>query len=246
MVQCRAYKQTCELEKRRNMQQKRIFIPSNGPESWKALLSDPEKHWRTGYSAYSTAYSWEEAEGLPSEIENLFKKSDQGALQDASLAFAVPEYMVPLAGGSKPSQNDVFALVSCAGGLVSMMVEGKARESFDVPLEAWIRKTSPSGAEARLNDLIDNLGLQASIPKTIHYQLLHRTASAVIEAKKFHAPYAVMIVQSFEPNDELNHYNDFTDFVKLYGKETQKERLIYLTTIGGIQLYTAWVQSTAR
>ncbi len=33
----------------------------------------------------------------------------------------------------------------------------------------------------------------------VRYQLLHRTASVVIEAKRFHATTAVMIVHSFSP-----------------------------------------------
>jgi len=28
----------------------------NGPEDWKPLLAEPEKHWRTGYSAKTLAY----------------------------------------------------------------------------------------------------------------------------------------------------------------------------------------------
>ena len=45
-----------------------IYKPTTNPEDWKEFLADPEKHWKTGYSAKSMAYSWEEAEGVPSEI----------------------------------------------------------------------------------------------------------------------------------------------------------------------------------
>jgi hypothetical protein len=42
----------------------KFYLPSKGPESWKELLAEPDKHWKTGYSARSIAYCWEEAHGL--------------------------------------------------------------------------------------------------------------------------------------------------------------------------------------
>ena len=39
----------------------KIYIPSAGPDSWQQFLADPQKRRRTGYSAKSLAYSWEEA-----------------------------------------------------------------------------------------------------------------------------------------------------------------------------------------
>jgi len=36
------------------MKQKRILIPTDGPESWQRLLAEPEKHWQPGFSAMST------------------------------------------------------------------------------------------------------------------------------------------------------------------------------------------------
>jgi len=38
----------------------RIYIPANRPEDWRLLLAKPGKHWRTGYSAKTLAYSCEE------------------------------------------------------------------------------------------------------------------------------------------------------------------------------------------
>jgi hypothetical protein len=33
----------------------KIFIPANKPEDWKSLLAEPDKHWKTGYSAKTLA-----------------------------------------------------------------------------------------------------------------------------------------------------------------------------------------------
>lgn len=89
----------------------KIYIPSNSPEDWQALLADPEKHWRTGYSAKATAYSWHLSDGFPREINDLFSKSTFQIFKDVELLLAIPEHKVslpPLKG--HPSQNDVFVL----------------------------------------------------------------------------------------------------------------------------------------
>ncbi len=227
------------------MKQKRILVPTSGPESWKCLLSEPEKHWRPGFSAMSTALSWERANGIPDEIASLFRNAIDPSLRDAELNIAIPEYKVGLAGGSRPSQNDVFALLTCTGGLIAIMVEGKAREHFDETLLNWKKRTSPKGAEARLADIADHIGLTMQIPEHIRYQLLHRTASAVIEANRFHAPHTAMVVQSFVADDSENHYNDFCEFIELYGKAAVKNQLIELTTVRTCRLFAGWVYSSS-
>jgi hypothetical protein len=229
-----------------NMKQKRIVIPTSGPQSWKQLLAEPERHWQPGFSAMSTAFSWESADGMPKEIISLFANADEPALRDASLAIAIPEYKVGLAGGARPSQNDVFAILTASGGLISVMVEGKARENFDSLLGDWKKRTSPQGVKTRLADIADQIGLNTRIPDEIRYQLLHRTASAIIEAKRFHAPFAAMIIQSFVSDDAENHYGDFCAFIRLYGKEPIKGTLIELATPNKCRLFAAWVQSSPK
>lgn len=224
------------------MKQKRILVPTEGVETWKRFLADPEKHWQPGFSAMSTALSWENADGLPPEIEAVFSNSDEIGLRDAQLALAIPEYKVRLKGGIRPSQNDVFALLTSSAGLISMVVEGKGREDFDVTLEGWKQKTSNHGFQARMAHILANIGLSGPMPGNIRYQLLHRTASAVIEANRFHAKYAVMVVQSFEEDDSKNHFSDFAAFLDLYGKRGKKGILIHLRDSPGCRLYAAWVR----
>ena len=46
----------------------KILIPAQSPEDWKQFLAKPEKHWKTGFSARSLAYCWQEADGIPPDI----------------------------------------------------------------------------------------------------------------------------------------------------------------------------------
>jgi len=95
-----------------------ILIPASSPDDWKRFLADPEKHWRTGYSARSLAYCWQEADGIPSEILSVLGQTP--ALQGLKTILAIPEHQVPLPGGRRPSQHDVWALAETATGLVSI------------------------------------------------------------------------------------------------------------------------------
>jgi Domain of unknown function (DUF6946) len=56
------------------------------------------------------------------------------------------------------------------------------------------------------------LGLR-QIDDGIRYQLLHRTASAILTARAFHAHVAVMVVQSFGTKDAVRE--DFDAFCKV-------------------------------
>ena len=225
------------------MHQKRILVPTDGPETWKRFLAEPEKQWKLGFSAMSTACSWEQVDGLPPEIAALFESAAETALRDAKLTLAIPEYKVALAGGSRPSQNDVFAVLSCSNGLITMMVEGKAREDFGPLVGDWAKNTSSQGVRARLGHIMQSIGLGQPPPDDVRYQLLHRSASAVIEAKRFHAPFAAVVIQSFEARDTENHYGDFCNFVRLFGITPAKGILLELSQPCGCRLFAAWVQS---
>jgi hypothetical protein len=191
---------------------KRFFIPTQSAEDWKSFLAEPDRQWKTGFSARSLAYSWESAEGFPPEVARLFVQSNIAAFHQIEILLAFPEYKVLLPGGATASQNDVFILAKDSlGHLVTITVEGKVSESFGPTLEEW--NTLPSrGKTDRLKSIHDQLALTDIIPSDIRYQLLHRTVSAVIEGRRFNARSAVMIVHSFSRDQVW-----FEDYLKIIG-----------------------------
>jgi hypothetical protein len=108
-----------------------IYIPTTSADQWAPLLADPIKHWRTGYSARSLAYSWQEANGFPKEVRQALATSD--TFRDLELLLAIPEHQVPLPGGVRPSQNDIWVLAKTGNDLVSVAVEGKCRSPSAQP-----------------------------------------------------------------------------------------------------------------
>ncbi len=221
----------------------KFFAPADDPADWQQLLADPVKHWRTGYSAKSIAYSWTEAKGFPREVQAVLDGSDAACLHDLEFLIGIPEHEVPLPGGRRPSQNDVFVLARGSDGLVSIAVEGKVSEAFDQPVDTRFAEPTP-GQSTRLKFLLDLLELDRDDVGNIGYQLLHRTASAILEARRFGASHAVMLVHSF--SQEMAHFDDYAGFVGLYGHKAEANRLFEAKQLGDIMLYLGWVVGNAE
>jgi len=219
----------------------RIFVPSSGPDDWKSLLAEPDKHWARGYSARALAHCWEDADGFPPEIHRVLSQHPALALAEPLLIF--PEWKVGLPGGSRPSQNDVWVLAKSENSLVSIAIEGKVEEPFDKSLGEW-KADASRGKGVRLSYLAEILGLREPIPDSIRYQLLHRTASAVIEAERFGAHDAVMLVHSFSPTNQW--FDDFAAFVSLFGRRAEVDRLVTTIVSKGVPLHLGWVHGDEK
>jgi hypothetical protein len=219
----------------------KIYIPATGPEDWKQFLAEPT-HWKYGYSAMSMAYCWQEADGFPATVSEVFNKSEYKLFHDIEIALAIPEHQVPLPpDGASPSQNDLFILAKGEGQLISIAVEGKALESFGKLVSVW--KTTP-GKEKRILFLCNVLGLQLSQVLNIGYQLIHRTVSALLEAKRFNAPNALMLVHSFKENAES--LKDYQKYAALFNIEAKPNTINKAGTLGGIDLYLGWVNDHSQ
>lgn len=221
----------------------RILTFTSGPQDWQALLADPVKRWRTGYSARTLAYCWEAADGLPSEVAKALQQTDEPSLKGLTPVLAVPEFKVPLPSGVRPSQNDLFVLARGANGPVSIMVEGKVSESFGPTLDEWRADASP-GKDSRFRFLLSTLGLMQEPAGSIRYQLLHRAASAVITGEQFRAAAAVMLVHSF--SEQRVGWSDYQSFAALFSVNAQEGAVQRLGRSSSIPLFGAWVVGDCR
>lgn len=215
----------------------RILLTA-GPDDWRQLLADPEKHWRSGYSARTLAHCWEATDGFPPEVSKVFTQATEPLLANLAPVLAVPEFKVPLPGGGHPSQNDVFVLCRSSVGPVCIMVEGKVNESFGPTLDEWRADASP-GKDERLDFLLSTLGIPALPHGHIRYQLLHRAASALITAKQYHAKAAIVLVHSF--SEQRTGWRDYEEFVRLFGARAVADAVQRLASAQSIPLFAAWV-----
>jgi hypothetical protein len=219
----------------------RIYLPTSNPSDWRRLLADPSKQWRSGFSAKTLAHSWEAAGGLPPEIALMLRVLGG----EPDLLLALPEHKVPLPGGSRgESQNDLFALVRVGERTLALTIEGKVDEPFGQLLGEW-KANASAGKRQRLAFLCDRLGLpEEQLPPDLHYQLLHRTVSALIEADRFKTDAAAMIVHSFSPQHRW--FEAFAHFVSLFGCTAEPGGLIPVRPDTDRPLYLGWACGDSR
>ena len=185
------------------------------------------------------AECWESSRpDLPQEFRTAFSGTP---FESFVPLLAMPEYCVDLPGGSRPSQNDIFVVGRIGDELAVIMVEGKVDESFGPLLGDWLKDASP-GKKQRLEFLQTTLGLSGPLPDELRYQLLHRTASPLIEAKRFSAKYAAMVVHSFSASDAW--LEDYQAFTRLMGAESRKGRLERVSSHSDPELWMGWVSGS--
>lgn len=214
-----------------------ILFPALFLEQWRFYLADPVKHWKTGYSAKALAYCWHEAQGFPKEVKSVLTAAGNPFFGLEPLLI-LPEHKVSLHGRPTASQSDIWILAKSENQLFSIAVEGKVSESFGEPVNHWLLEDS-KGKQERLEFLLKKLGIQSGFDKTIRYQLLHRTASAVIEAERFLASHAMVIIHSFSPKNEW--FEDFAKFVSLFGSTPEVNSVVSVKLPNGIPLHFAWI-----
>lgn len=230
-----------------------IYIEAEGPEAWQRFLAEPEKQWKTGFSARTLAYCWHSGPGLPRSVSDVLATSNDEALRTLEPLLAIPEHKVPLPGGGHASQTDLWLLAQDRDGLVSVAVEGKVEEPFGDLVSDWLqereadaaKRGTKSGAGTRLDYLCQELGLGRETSMTLRYQLLHRTVAALVESRRFRAGKAVMLVHSFSPTRAW--FDDFAGFVAALGqKAAGPDQLISLGSRGDVALHVGWVSGESE
>jgi hypothetical protein len=221
----------------------RILATTTKPDDWKEFLADPVKHWRTNFSAKALAHCWEAADGMPPEICTALSTSPDGAFSECTPFLAVPEFKIDLPGGERPSQTDILVLGRATAGAFAIAVEGKVSESFGPLLGEWMKDAS-DGKKTRWKFLCKTLGLDENQSPELRYQLFHRAASAVLAARQFHAPLAVLLVQSF--SGARTGWSDFHAFVNLFKVVPTPDSISFLATLGSTRLYAGWATGDRR
>lgn len=221
---------------------KRVFVPTRNGSDWQRLLAKPELHWKSGRSAMTAAACWEEAgDHLPREIAETLSNCGAADLEDLQLLVAIPEWEVPLPGGSRPSFTDVLAVTRNATGLCTIAIEAKAGEDFGPPLASRVVEAS-DGQQSRISYLEELL--EASFDGAVRYQLLHRTASAILVAREFHARAAVMLVHAWNATPEQRA--DFEAFSDAVRAEHCGAAVRVAPRSSAPKLYLAWCDGDPR
>lgn len=219
-----------------------FYVPTNSVNDWRCRLAQPEKHWAIGRSAMMLACCWEEAVGFPPEVDHLMETIP---FVDGPVQFLAgfPEHKTPLPGGRRSSQSDILVLAAVNTGLLVIAVEGKVDEGFDKPVTAWLGPDPSPGKRLRLRFLVQKLGLTEESVADLPYQLLHRTAAAVIEADRFRAT-PMMMVHSWGAGDD--GFDEYAQLLALLGAEAQVGRVTVGRVPNNRDILFGWVRGDDR
>jgi hypothetical protein len=217
---------------------KRIFIPTTSGSDWQRLLARPDFHWKRGYSAMTTAACWETSNpNLPPEIAHALESVGDESLRNLSLLAAFPEWKVKLPGGKRPSYTDILAICRNETNLIVIGIEAKVDEQFG-PTLGKRRAGGMPGQLERIAYLEAQLGSASPLDDSIRYQLLHRTVSALLTARAFHASTAIMLIQSF--SRESKWRENFDAFVNALKARPLSADLFEIETVGSPRLLAGW------
>lgn len=214
----------------------RIAVPLLTPEDVIPHLGKPT-HWKQGRSAKSVADSWFQANDLPERVRAVVEQSEE--LMGAELVDSWMERCTDL-GDKRGSatQTDLLAILGVGDELAVMAVEAKVTESFGPLVSEWIGEGG-EGKEDRLQRLCDLLGFDRACVGDLRYQLFHRTAAAILEARRYRANKAVLMVHSFCPDA-----TGLADFVAFYERMgiigAGRDRLSAPKTVAGVTLWIGW------
>lgn len=223
---------------------KRIFVPTETGSDWQRLLGKAKLHWKKGRSAMSAAACWEENQPrLPSEIIQALECTKDKSFFNLELLVAIPEWKVDLPGGDTPSQTDILAITRNKFGLVILGVEAKVDEPFGPTLQEK-KSDASKGQLRRISYLEQELGRTVPFGDRIRYQLLHRTVSAILTARAFHAPVAVMLVHSFSTVSKWR--DDFETFCKELKCKQLSLDLYEVPNIDGPRLILGWCKGDEK
>jgi len=88
------------------------------------------------------------------------------------------------------------------------------------------------------------LGCASSLEDSIRYQLLHRTVSAIVTARSFHAGFAVMLVHSFSP--QCRWRKDFETFAAAIGGNRVTDDLYEIELSECPRLMIGWCKGAEK
>lgn len=206
-------------------------------DDWARKLGRPS-HMMPGRSAHALCTAWLDAGTIPDDVRTVL--DGESAVANLEALLVVVEHQVPLPGGEAASQCDAWVLARRpTGSLVSIGVDAKVDEPFGETIAEW-RRGESDGKRRRLHALLETLGV-SELPEHLHYQLVHRAAAPILEARRFGADTALLLVQSFDNGDA--GFTAYREFVTALGGEAAIGSATSLGRRSGVDLWAAWVRS---
>lgn len=215
---------------------RRLHVPLRVPADVIPHLG-AKHHWKDDRSAKCLIDCWWAANDIPASIRRMLDEAPEW--RDAILIDAFAERCTDLKDGRPShSQSDLLGVIGLPTKIAVLSIEAKVDEGFDKTVGQWIVDGS-AGKATRLARLTKLLGIPSQGVEALRYQLLHRTAAAVLEAKRYRTDQAAMIVQSWCP--DMSSFGDYQAFCRTLGvPDPQANHLSASISLEGVQLRIGW------
>lgn len=222
------------------------------PGEWKHVVGLDK--WRPRYSAFELAHKWHPARNFPPVVSKALQAEGNPAhLRNLTVRYCLVEWPVFLDTDKAPSRTDLMVYARTKDkDAVIVGVEGKAREPFGQRVDAWVRGLSDGQPTAgvspkpsrlrRLQFLSTVLDREVSADSKLRYQLLHRTASVLLESRLQGAVAGLLIVHAFPGAD--GSWADFEKFTTFLDVKVVRGQLSVPVSVAGtpkVPLYFLWV-----
>lgn len=220
--------------------------PLSKPTDVQPLLADPQKHWKKGRSAYEAAHAWigmnkNRGPGIPPRVAAVLSSDPDWSR--AKIVTGFFEHATPLDTQKGPSNTDLLLVCDIPPGLGIMAVEAKAGESFGDRVCDWLAVEPSPGKDARWKWACEFFNVGAETCHELRWQLFHRTASAIIEARRFRSRHAIMLVHDFSGNaSSLGDYLNFASVLAI--PDARTDGLSGARIFGDVSLRLGWVRDT--
>jgi len=187
-------------------------------------------------SAARLTTKWREADGFPTEVARLLRSHE--ATASAAMLLAIPEHHVRLAGGARAAQTDLWVLARTPRGLLSIVVDAGRGDADDGTAREWHTAESHEKTTMALRSLLE---IDRESELAIGHRLFHRTACALLEARRFFASGAAVIIHSVGATRRT--FLEFQGFVALLGGRLSRPgELAAVPPREGIALYFGWAE----
>jgi hypothetical protein len=151
--------------------------------------------WAKLRSACELARSWMAAGGFPPAVRAVLETN--ATWRGAEVVRGFFEHGDMLDGPRGPSRTDLMVVARTTAGLAAVAVEGKVDEPFDNKTVRQWAEGGSDGKARRLEVLAETLAIEPARVADVRYQLVHRCAAAVREARRFGATEALTLVQAY-------------------------------------------------
>lgn len=218
--------------------------PLTRPEEVQKLLRQPLKHWKKGRSAYESAHAWigrrgATGAGLPAPVRDLIFLAPEW--RNASIVAGFFEHATALDTQRGPSNTDIMIVCGLDDELGILGVEAKAGEPFGPRICDWLSVNPSKGKTDRWRWACEIFGVTGDACQQLRWQLFHRTASTLIEARRFRAKKAIMLIHDFCPEESwAEDYAAFANAIGIQGARVGA--LSEPKTIQGVDIRLGWVR----